>query len=137
MLYTIDIPGRPQAKGRPRFATSGHAYTPERTKNAEDIMRGYMRAAYRVPLKGPLELSVIFYFRRPDSWSKARRDAVDEGEEPWYIGKPDLDNLAKLVKDAANGVLWHDDAQVVSMEVGKCYGRDGLTSIRVRQAEEE
>lgn len=35
--------------------------------------------------------------------------------------RPDLDNLAKAVKDAAKGVLWIDDSQVAELSVSKLY----------------
>ena len=34
-------------------------------------------------------------------------------------GTPDVDNLAKLPLDAANGLLWKDDAQVVELRALK------------------
>jgi Holliday junction resolvase RusA-like endonuclease len=95
-----------------------------------------MRAQCPTPLEGPLELSVTFYFKRPQSWLKARRDAVDDGETPWYMGKPDLDNLVKLVKDAGNGILWRDDAQVVRLDADKVYGPENETIINVFTAKE-
>lgn len=33
--------------------------------------------------------------------------------------KPDLDNLAKSVLDALNGIVWRDDAQVASLSMSK------------------
>jgi len=37
-----------------------------------------------------------------------------------YFGRGDVDNFAKLVLDAAKGVLWSDDKRVVSLSVDKC-----------------
>tara|TARA_Y100000310_G_scaffold184500_1_gene184621 strand:+ start:274 stop:747 length:474 start_codon:yes stop_codon:yes gene_type:complete len=127
---TVSIPGRPVGKGRPRFG-KGKVYTPEPTRNAENTLQFYFRQACWVPLEGPLSLTVAFCFKYPRSWSKARREAVEGGEEPWYMGKPDLDNLLKLVKDAGNGILWRDDAQVVSIEADKVYSVENQTIINV------
>lgn len=92
-----------------------------------------MKVACPRPLEGPLELGVWFQFRYPRSWTKAARDAVEEGTEPWYTGKPDLDNLLKLVGDAGNGVLWGDDAQVVTVEAHKVYSTESQTIINLRR----
>ena len=136
-LVMLTVPGRPCPKGRPRFASTGQAYTPERTRIAEEMVRAYMRQACPIPLEGALELMVAFCFRRPQSWSKTRRDAVDDGDEPWYTGRPDLDNLVKTVKDAGgNGILWNDDAQFVKLEALKVYSAESETVINVFSADE-
>ena len=126
----LTIPGRPQAKGRPRFV-HGHAYTPERTRNAEEVAQGLMRQACSVPLDGPLELILSFSFRRPNAWSKARRQAIDDGYEEPYPGTPDLENLPKLIQDAGNRILYHDDAQIVKLEARKVYGAENETLLNL------
>ena len=132
-IVILTVAGRPVPKGRPRLDTrrTSHIYTPQRTQEAEEIMQGEMRQACSVPMDGPLGLSLYFSFRRPNSWRKALRDAVDDGDEPWYTGKPDLDNLIKLVKDAGNKILWLDDAQVVHLEAFKNYGPENETTINL------
>ena len=40
------------------------------------------------------------------------------------ITKPDIDNLIKAILDAGNGVLWHDDNQVVSVNAAKRYSEN-------------
>ena len=129
----LSVAGKPIGKGRARFR--GHLYTPELTRDAEEIMQGEMRQACMTPLEGPLELSVTFSFHRPESWSRFERDAVDNGKEQWRSGKPDLDNLVKLVQDAGNGILWRDDAQIVRLEAIKVYGAENETVINVFPAE--
>ena len=39
--------------------------------------------------------------------------------------KPDIDNLAKFVLDALNGVGYHDDSQIVKLEVHKMRDNEG------------
>ncbi len=56
-------------------------------------------------------------FLVPQSWSqKRKREAV------WKTSKPDADNLAKLVKDSLNKIVFRDDAQVCELTVQKRYG---------------
>lgn len=56
----------------------------------------------------PLECSVVFYMPRPKS-----------NKNPSPIVKPDVSNLVKLVEDAANGVIWHDDSAIVYLTASK------------------
>lgn len=130
----VQIPGRPVAKGRPRFTQTArgvHTFTPERTANWEMVVQAEMYKVCPKPLDGPLELSVSFIFHYPKNWAKVKREAAEEGESVWYEGKPDLDNLVKLIKDAGNGIIWRDDAQVVKLEADKCYGATNETVINV------
>jgi len=60
----------------------------------------------------PVRLSVVFTLPRPVSLPK-RVTAPTK--------KPDLDKLARAVKDALTGVMWQDDSQVVELVVRKRY----------------
>ena len=136
-IVFVTIPGRPVPKGRPRLGKHG-VYTPETTAEAEKVLQVCFKQACPVPLEGSLELGVSFYFRRPDSWRKEQRTATDEdGAEPWRLGRPDLDNLLKLLKDAGNGILWKDDAQVVKIDAVKVYGAENETVVNLNVLTEE
>lgn len=71
---------------------------------------------------GPVELVLAFGLTRPRSVSVKKR--------PLPIAKPDLDKLVRAVKDALTGVLWKDDAQVVSLRAAKTYV-DGPSCVHV------
>ena len=47
-----------------------------------------------------------------------------------FPGKPDIDNVAKIVLDSFNGVVFEDDAQVYELRVLKGYG-DPCLSVAV------
>jgi Holliday junction resolvase RusA-like endonuclease len=65
----------------------------------------------------------------PKSWPKKKQAQAENNEiSP---GKPDLDNIAKTVLDALNGVCYEDDAQVVILSVTKCYSREPGVMVRV------
>jgi Holliday junction resolvase RusA-like endonuclease len=85
------LPGKPPSKPRPRFG-KGNAYASTEQKAAERATALQLRAHYPELLEGPLVLVMTFWL--PDN---RRRD---------------VDNLAKHLMDAANGVLWKDDSQV-------------------------
>lgn len=92
-IIEFDIPGIPVAKGRPRVY-HGHGVTPERTRLAEQHVKNAFQAQYPdfTPLEGRLVLVAHFWMGKN--------------------GRPDLDNLEKLVMDALNGLAYHDDEQI-------------------------
>ena len=49
--------------------------------------------------------------------------------------KPDVDNIAKAVLDALNGVIWVDDKQVVELTVKKYYGTSNEIQIEIEDKE--
>lgn len=111
----------PVAKGRPRFTREGRAYTPKKTKEFEkDLKRLLLEKVTRPYVEG-LALSVTIEFMLP-------RPKTVKREYP--IVKPDLDNYIKAVFDAMNGVVWHDDSQVVEVVARKEYAESD-PSIRV------
>lgn len=85
------------------------------------------------PIEGPVELVAVFTMDVPPSWSKTKRQqAYAQQIKP--AGKPDIDNLAKTVMDAINGVVYADDAQVVMIAASKRYRTDceaPMTTVRV------
>lgn len=122
------VPGEPHGKGRPKFFRKGNfvgTYTPEKTANYENLIKVmFMQEANRMggwmAAKGvPVHVSCTCIFEVPKSWSKKKQDGVK-----WVTRRPDIDNIAKAVLDGLNGVAWHDDAQVVKMDVFKQYGQE-------------
>jgi crossover junction endodeoxyribonuclease RusA len=65
---------------------------------------------------GPLSLKIVFYMPRPKSLPK---------RVLFHTKKPDLDKLVRAIKDALTGVVWTDDAQVMSMSAAKLYASEG------------
>lgn len=98
LLLDMTFPGEPATKQRPRAGRGGTFYTPKATKEAEDALREQMRlfCASPTPTSG---LAVRLEFHCATQRRK------------------DLDNLVKLVWDAANGVIWEDDSQVYELYV--------------------
>lgn len=134
-MYEIIIPGKPIAKNRPRFARRGNAvvaYSSQETEEGRHM--NFIRAKFaHEPLDGPLTLEAEFYFAPPASASKKRREAMLNGTEPCTNPK-DVDNLLKFIMDASNGILWHDDRQVVRLSGFKAYGERDQTVLRLMPA---
>lgn len=121
-MLSIWIPGPPVAKGRPRVTRQGVTYTPEKTRTWEGVARtfGLQAMAGKPLLSDPLRLRVSVLLAVPQSWPRWKRAAAI-AQEVAPTGKPDADNVLKALKDALNGVVWADDAQVCELWVGKRY----------------
>lgn len=109
-VLVFDVVGKPIPKGRPRVvrtrSRSGKAqtltFTPERTVTWEAVVR---RAATKAvnAARWPMlagRIGVVLRF------CGARANA-------------DVDNLAKSLLDALNGVVWVDDCQVRSLQISE------------------
>ena len=133
--YTFEIPGEMRGKQRAKVTTRGgfgRAYTPQQTVNAEAWVKACAVQAGVQVLEGPLSLSLTVFKGVPESWSKKRRAAALANiERP--TGKPDLDNIAKLIADSLNGIAWKDDSQVVTMTLEKFYGERPHARLTVMQ----
>ena len=63
--FTVD--GEPVGKGRPRFTRSGHAYTPEKTADYEQLVKLSFRKKYPdfKPILKVVPLSVTIFAEFP------------------------------------------------------------------------
>jgi len=121
-VIEILIPGEPVAQGRPRFARRGRsvvAFDPAKSRTWKASAQAHMVMAFPgPPMRGPLSVEVAATFACPKSqWRKREPQAAR-----WHEKRPDAENVAKAVLDAATGVLWFDDAQVSRLLVLKVVG---------------
>ncbi len=117
--FDLTVPGPPTGKGRPRFTRQGRTYTDASTKSAETAVRSAWTDAGRPRLPdGPITLTIEVYVARPKTHYTSKGLLSAEGRRHHYPTRtPDLDNVAKLVQDALNGLAWRDDAQVADLQV--------------------
>lgn len=124
-MISITIPGEPQGKGRARAVIRrgkiGH-YTPPKTTAYENKVRQAAIVAMRdiKPYEGPMRLAITALFEIPKSWPKWKKELALAGQL-MPTGKPDLDNVAKAIKDGLNGIAWGDDSQVCAVAAEKRY----------------
>ena len=134
-IYFV-VPGAPYGKGRPRASSRGgfvRLYTPVATVAYEgEIARlaEIARAEWPV-MTTPMSLRVIAHHPIPVSWSKKKQQAALAGD--LIPGKPDLDNVAKAVLDALNGVIYEDDKQVVRLVAEKKYSFEPRVEVYVHE----
>ncbi len=130
---SLEVPGPPRGKGRPRFTRNGRPYTPADTIDAEDRVRTAWELAGRPRLPdGAFTLHVDVHVKRPKdhrlrdgTLSAAGRRAV------FPTSRPDLDNVVKLIADALNGLAWHDDAHAVNITATRLWSPDDTPRIHV------
>jgi Holliday junction resolvase RusA-like endonuclease len=118
------VPGKIRGKGRPRFVRHGNfvrTFTDANTVACEATVKHFASEAMRGrPLfEGPLWLSVTVWQLHPQSWSKKRKAA-----SVYVTGKPDADNILKLIGDACNGILWADDSQLADAHIVRKFTTD-------------
>ena len=119
MLVKFSVPFC-AGKQRPRF-TKSHAY-----KSGDEVLReqaialAFEEAGGVAAPKGvPVSVRIT-----------ARKSSSKRAGEP-FVMKPDADNIAKLVLDALNGKAWHDDSQIVSLDVVKEHHTSNVDRISV------
>ena len=84
------------------------------------------------PLETPVAAYIYINYAVPPSYSNKRREACLSGSD--RPKRHDIDNIAKTVLDACNGIVYLDDVQVVSLHVTKRY--DAIASVHVCFREE-
>ena len=125
---TFIIDGVAVPKQRPRL--SGRvAYTPKKTRDYEERVRSAFRSSYYgfVPvfMKGtPVKACIEIIQQIPKSWSNSKTIKAERGEIVPTSRNGDVDNIAKSILDALNGLVYEDDCQVTTLIIHKKYGND-------------
>jgi crossover junction endodeoxyribonuclease RusA len=97
-MISFTVPGKPVPKGRARVTRTGHAYTPKRTKEYEELIGQCFIEAYRGPRPAFPEGNVTLVVKVYESGKR-------------YA---DADNYLKACSDGINGLGYTDDVQVTT-----------------------
>lgn len=105
-IAMVDASGKPGKDWRRAVAEAG-----------AEAMRG------RPLLQGPLVVSMDFYRPRPKShYRTGQNQHLLSAKAPRRPEtRPDLLKLARLAEDSLTGIIWRDDAQIVSEFLRKFY----------------
>jgi len=126
MKFSFSTPIIPIGKQRARKGRNGF-YTPDKTKEAEEVIAWYCREAMQQQsidvIDKPVKIKIKAYFpvKYKDRHIK---------NNP-HINKPDVDNIAKLVLDALNKVLYTDDKLIYHLEIIKLYADEPYVMVVV------
>jgi Holliday junction resolvase RusA-like endonuclease len=138
----VILPGEPRAWARARMRIMKPRngppfpsyYVDEKTEAYKEALAWSAKAVLhgKPPFEGPISVKIVAAFGVPQSWSKKQRDAALAGiTRP--TGKPDLDNIMKIVGDALNKTAWIDDAQIVEAIVAKTYSESPYLRVEISQ----
>lgn len=117
MTISFFVAGQPVPQGSSRaFVKNGKAIITSTSGQSLKDWRGAIAGAAREHTDsvfvGPVRVVAHFVLPRPKSLPK--RDV-----RPWADKKPDIDKILRACLDALTGVVYSDDAQVVSVMVTK------------------
>lgn len=135
-MIKFTIPGKPFAKQRARASNKNgktRMYTPTETVNYETLVQMYFKQAYpnfRGLYERAIYLEVIAYFPILKSTPKKLLEAM-ESEKFRHIKKPDFDNVAKIISDALNFVVFKDDCQVSDTVIRKRYSKNPRVEVSI------
>lgn len=122
MEVVFRVIGEIQTKQRPRATTIGgyaRIYTPKTTLNYENYIKEcYLNSAKKQHFGNkPINVFISASFKAPKELSK-----YGESVKLFACMKhKDIDNIAKIVCDALNGVAYDDDKQIVNLTTQKCW----------------
>ena len=86
----------------------------------------------KTPLEGALSLEFVAALPLSKSDSKKRKEAKLSGKE-LPTKKPDLDNLAKQLKDTMTRMgFWKDDSQIVKLNCSKIYAETPYWEVKLK-----
>lgn len=135
-INSFFIAGEVQAKQRPKF-NGRFAYTPKETVSYENLVKLQYQAQcgnYRYPDDVPLIVAIFVYIEPPQSASNIKKTRMlNHAEYP--LKKPDVDNVAKIILDALNGIAYRDDKQVVTLIVKKSYAGESGVGVTISEVE--
>lgn len=137
MRLKFTVYENPFGKQRPRVnKRSGQIYTPKETvmfeRTVENACMEAMKERDMVMLAPdqPVAIRITAYYAIPASWSKRKRESAAAGFIP-VTTKPDADNIAKIIMDACNEVVYPDDKQVDWIWVRKLYSTEPRVEVEL------
>ena len=130
------IPGAPEGKARPRSTRTGHAFTPQRTRDYEECVRTAWTQSGCAMLDGPIAVRIYAY--HPCNKSDSRQTVLRKlAGKLLPAKKPDWDNIGKLVADALNGIAYDDDKSIIDARVIKVYADKPRIDVYLQSVEEK
>lgn len=126
-------------KQRPRLGKNGRIYTPKQTVQSENLIGRaffyYQRDNEYIPMypEGvPVHVSIEIYVKVPNGKTKKEKEQLLASGYPCTT-KWDIDNMAKTILDGLNKLAYHDDKQVVKLDVCKKYALEHKTVIKIQK----
>lgn len=132
MITTFVVEGTIRGKDRPRMNTkTGNIHTTCRTAGYEQWIRDCYRLRsghQEIIFKNQVTATIEAYYEIPKSKTKAAKELMRSGSLSPTV-KPDVDNIAKVILDALNGLAYADDKQVTTLIVKKFYADEPFVKV--------
>jgi len=124
--------GQVRGKDRPRAVLRNgtiNMYTTTETKNYEALIKHHLKTLENQFNTNPdIAVTVkITAFFRPLKSKKLH----------YALLKPDVDNVAKIVLDAMNGVCYADDKQVIDLHIAKVLDTNERIEVEITYIDEK
>jgi Holliday junction resolvase RusA-like endonuclease len=134
-MIKFEVMGKPYGQKRPRAFRRGKfigIYSPkENVDYATKVISAFKGVSPKIVVEGrplfpegtPVGVKIIAYYSLP---KVSKKELLREPLKYRFpLRKPDLDNVAKgLLDSLTQAHAWHDDAQVVELQVIKLYVSD-------------
>lgn len=142
VAFTVNGRAIPQGSKTIGRTKTGRSYVREDNAALDPwrkAVAGQARQAWnREPLDDPVDLAVVFYFKRPSSHYGTGRNAhVIKASAPLFphdTRGTDLDKLTRAVADALTGIVIVDDVRIVTLTAAKVYAAHDHATIEVSYA---
>ena len=109
-IARFSVYGKVTGSARPRVTKIRHIHT----EGCKGIPRPHKASVHR-----PVRWALCPYPDGTGGGSHNRLQGVAQIDAQADTKKPDVDNIAKNVLDALNGLAWSDDSQITSLSVKK------------------
>lgn len=120
-IIELDEPP-PTFRTNVKVRKGGGRYNDEKyTKYRDLIQSQVMSNTDKILIDGPVILDLNFSFPVPKQLSGVRRQYQKTANWVPHIVRPDIDNLAKLVIDSLEGMIYRNDTQINTLIVRKEY----------------
>lgn len=139
MKITVKIPGTPKGKPAPRLlmrVKDGKprplVYKPRTAADWEAAIIAKLEPYIpEQPLEGPIFITAVFEFLRPQSHYTSKGKLREKYRSEWHTQRPDLDNLLKVLDVLQQMGFWRDDAKIAGIKAEKRWTEKmpGLTLI--------
>lgn len=110
-------------------------FTPAKTRQTERKIKRFLASSCLEVFSGPVVLFMVFVFHayKTPKWKNEAQINLKNHKK----GKPDVDNLVKLLKDSMNEVVLKDDAQAIAEFSWKIYGPEDGIFLYLEEVEEQ
>lgn len=123
LYFSLYVPWRPVPKQSPQYGAG--IFTPKRVREAEKTLRRLIQdrmleLGLTRPYLGEIKMHLVVYLK-PEH--RAEAEWIEAGHDVQMCSTPDLENIVKLINDAAQGPrgLFLNDAQVSTQVLTKQY----------------